>query len=1661
MADQEGYPPEYPEIDEAGKEGDEDEEKGEDAAISSKFAKKVVNELYERYNTLRERKSAYKDLVIFLIYVSLNLSILYLQRDATNAYAVVSTIRSTNLIPEVEESTSVQYIYDWLHGTLDDHWVDAKCGDDKCEVPFEFAFYGRFGCKPDCGSFEQDQQVTPVQIDLYYDFKHPSGSTPATSLMQDASWNLCPTPDSDLFESLSADEGETLDTTYISGCYWSEEDEKKNGVFNKLSGHSQTIITDVPDGEWMVYFRGDNFNKVKGAVRDRQKVVDHATDLKVNHLAKAVSVFELRTEWEVLNKSLLDMSKTEVDILIDAANDIYSIERENLLQSNASGEINSTVYDEKLAQLNESLTVTLEAVRGDFKDSNGYYSKCLSWKERNETGALPVLGGNVMIPNPSTEEGADPLVPSADIYCGYSNTAGDYNADVVCIASNKPAVKMLWEYEAIQVGEKYDTSFHDSIDPLYADKCPSATKCVNVNRTLDAYCAWAEENIMAYVGDIKTELLGMRTEMTTSSSELYNAIMDVYEETNIALNYEISQSNGKNMEDQATVAASYVVDVLMDYYMETSDMEKMGNLSDYNFANWDWPLFGNATKMTSYTRMSGAISTRVTEFVEELPANEAATYHYGMTEEALIAAIRENDANSTAYTLVDWMDKFTFGRDAYKTCDMYNRAQEYLGVCVDYSQMQELANLDGGKYKPDQKETACNKLCYCPAEQGCEPTSGVSVCACYQCGMDQDYMAEILSPPPGEDGFRRRLLQDSVESTYQQLLTEISSLSQQQTALSASVIAVSDEQKRQNEAAEAHHADTTLKDTITNGFDDLQASYDTLQTQMDELLAKQNEALASQAAAAASAQKMLAMQQQALDQQAMINRAVEKQLKEIEKAKNSGKIDPDQEQQFRFQAELEQDLANKDGFLANLACDLKPRSHEFELHRYTRVVQDEARVRLLGINNRIVAGMLMYSTRYELGNCTNNRFSHIEQECIQGQDPGHPFGVDPVFKVGTTLYNNDLNTQVDLRASNPKPPPVTAYYNCSCLQNPTYWETQYSSNGKKMDGVEPKETYCRELYSEKLEPYGFAPMDISDEYKNGYPVFFDINLSHDRAQEFYHYVEEGHFIEESETKDIKVHLVTYNAELRTFANIQILFEFALSGKIEISYSIQPVRVELYEESGDYVRLVFEIILTIGSIVALALELLELFESQQKYGTVKAYFRSPWNYVDLTSITLQIACMCFWWMYVLTAINFDISPKVGGRYDVYHQVESSPARFLALHGEFITIPGVDEEPPTTMCSPKITRGEGFRQLGSMLTEMEAIGVALSQYMTLSGINIILMIARSLKLMDFQPRLGIVTKTLTLAASDILHFLVVFGVVFMGYVMMGTLVFGYKIEAFSTLMRSLTTCFETLLGEIGWNADLMDLPGLENAAGFVYFWSYQILVFMILLNFLVAIIVDAYAEIKEEAQESVSVPAEVLPMLKEMWRTRTMSKYFYTKHIPEERIRKSLKVLAGRGDEESDSEESIEFDLNPEKVLKVGDEEIDKDTLRRVLQHCVAYAEERSGVYDLNKAGETGGKTGLFGCFGGKGGANGGPPLFTAQDINGAVDMLMSQHGENKSKEEEEEDEEEEDADVKELMEKMQELVKGQDDLMRGQRKLEELEERLLKVIEMPPPDQHTE
>jgi hypothetical protein len=58
-------------------------------------------------------------------------------------------------------------------------WRDPVCGDGLCETPFEFASYGRFGCRADCGNLIDLEALASVDIDLYWDFSHQPGSLPA------------------------------------------------------------------------------------------------------------------------------------------------------------------------------------------------------------------------------------------------------------------------------------------------------------------------------------------------------------------------------------------------------------------------------------------------------------------------------------------------------------------------------------------------------------------------------------------------------------------------------------------------------------------------------------------------------------------------------------------------------------------------------------------------------------------------------------------------------------------------------------------------------------------------------------------------------------------------------------------------------------------------------------------------------------------------------------------------------------------------------------------------------------------------------------------------------------------------------------------------------------------------------------------------------------------------------------------------------------------------------------------------------------------------------------------------------------------------------------------------------------------------------------------
>jgi len=114
------------------------------------------------------------------------------------------------------------------------------------------------------------------------------------------------------------------------------------------------------------------------------------------------------------------------------------------------------------------------------------------------------------------------------------------------------------------------------------------------------------------------------------------------------------------------------------------------------------------------------------------------------------------------------------------------------------------------------------------------------------------------------------------------------------------------------------------------------------------------------------------------------------------------------------------------------------------------------------------------------------------------------------------------------------------------------------------------------------------------------------------------------------------------------------------------------------------------------------------------------------------------------------------------------------------------------------------------------------------------------------MDFQPRLGVITRSLRLALPDLLHFALVAGAVFVGYSMTAFLIFGNTVPQFSGFGASVNACFSMMLGDFSdVAAALGQLDGVTGVAGGLFFWSYMLLVFLVLLNFLLAIIVDAFS------------------------------------------------------------------------------------------------------------------------------------------------------------------------------------------------------------------------
>lgn len=98
-----------------------------------------------------------------------------------------------------------------------------------------------------------------------------------------------------------------------------------------------------------------------------------------------------------------------------------------------------------------------------------------------------------------------------------------------------------------------------------------------------------------------------------------------------------------------------------------------------------------------------------------------------------------------------------------------------------------------------------------------------------------------------------------------------------------------------------------------------------------------------------------------------------------------------------------------------------------------------------------------------------------------------------------------------------------------------------------------------------------------------------------------------------------------------------------------------------------------------------------------------------------------------------------------------------------------------------------------------------------------------------------------------------FFIVLVVVVATFALSGHFIFGNRVLAFSTIKKSLEACVNILFG----NFDYSVIEGQLVPVSIIYYWGYLILGSLILLNMILAIVLDTYEEVSEEAFKDKSI------------------------------------------------------------------------------------------------------------------------------------------------------------------------------------------------------------
>jgi len=292
-----------------------------------------------------------------------------------------------------------------------------------------------------------------------------------------------------------------------------------------------------------------------------------------------------------------------------------------------------------------------------------------------------------------------------------------------------------------------------------------------------------------------------------------------------------------------------------------------------------------------------------------------------------------------------------------------------------------------------------------------------------------------------------------------------------------------------------------------------------------------------------------------------------------------------------------------------------------------------------------------------------------------------------------------------------------------------------------------------------------------------------------------------------------------NAEQRLYIVIRVSLTASLSVDLQSSVNFDSVACDPYSDTSYAVP----DLLWITLILILCHQEMRQVARSCTNGALAEYLRDPWNVVDWLTVCFGFGVAWTWFAVVRATSSL-----------------AAAVSATSAHGQVVALWETTQVSVEEVAAERAHRAT-WSSLSEKFSEMDTL---LTSHGLVAFWYLMIITARFFKGFQGQPRIALISETIRVGFSDVLHWLVIFSLLFLNFAVGGHLLFGVKMQQWSSLHLAVNSTLRALIGDFSYE----ELAEWSPALASVWFCLWIVSAYMLVLNLFLAIIVDTYGTVR---------------------------------------------------------------------------------------------------------------------------------------------------------------------------------------------------------------------